>query len=128
MAEQKTIWLGASDREYEYLIYPIGTPFNDSPANYIFAKQTSGGSWTPIYIGQTNNLSDCLADHEKMPCVKRHGVTHIHAHTGSLEAMIRKEEESALVAKWDPPCNKESETAGDLTEVDSRPSAGPVRT
>ena len=106
MAGQTIIWPGASGKQYRYWIYPIGTSFKDSPGNYIFAKETSSG-WTPIYIGETDSLKDRLSNHEKMPCVKRHGGTHVHVHTSSSDEQTRRAEESDLLAKWDPPCNKE---------------------
>jgi hypothetical protein len=101
------MWPGASGKEYKYWIHQIGTTFKDEPGNYVFAKETSPGKWTPIYIGETESLEDRHANHEKMPCVKRHGGTHIHAHTSSTDAAIRRAEESDLLDKWDPPCNKE---------------------
>ena len=107
MAEQTIMWPGASGKEYKYWIYRIGTTFKDTPGNYIFAKESSPGRWTPIYIGETESLRDRLSNHDKMPCVKRHGGTHIHAHTTSGGQDVRRAEESDLLAKWDPPCNKE---------------------
>ncbi len=107
MAEETIMWPGASGKEYKYWIYPIGTSFKDTPGNYIFAKETAPGRWTPVYIGETDSLKDRLSNHEKMPCVQRHGGTHVHAHTSSADAKTRRAEESDLLAKWDPPCNKE---------------------
>jgi hypothetical protein len=107
MAEQTIMWPGASGKEYKYWIHSINTSFKDSPGNYIFSKETSRGYWTPIYIGETDSLKKRLSNHEKMPCVKRYGGTHIHAHTSSSDEKVRRAEESDLLAKWDPPCNKE---------------------
>ncbi len=101
------MWPGVSGKKYRYRIYPIGTSFKDEPGNYIFARETSPGRWTPIYIGETESLRDRLANHEKLPCVERHGGTHVHVHTSSLSAQLRRAEESDLLARWDPPCNKE---------------------
>lgn len=102
-----SMWAGASSKEYKYWIYPIGTTFKDSPGNYIYAKEASPGQWTPIYIGETESLQDRLPDHEKLPCVKRNGGTHVHAHASSADVTVRRAEESDLLGKWDPPCNKE---------------------
>ncbi len=101
------MWPGKSGKKYKYSIHPIETTFKDVPGNYIFAKKTSSGSWTPIYIGETESLKDRLANHEKMSCIQRHGGTHIHAHTSSSDVDVRRAEESDLLAQWDPPCNKE---------------------
>lgn len=101
------IWPGTSGKEYTYWIFPIGTSFKDEPGNYIFAKETSPGRWAPIYIGETGSLRDRLGDHDKLPCIRRYGGTHVHAHTSSSSAQVRREEESDLLSRWDPPCNKE---------------------
>ncbi len=72
MAKAPTIiWPGLSSKEYKYWIYPIGASFKEEPGNYIFAKETKPGSWLPCYIGQTENLSQRLGDHEKEACAKR---------------------------------------------------------
>ena len=107
MAEQTIMWLGKSGKEYKYWIHEMDTSFKDEPGNYLFAKQTSPGKWTPVYIGETESLKDRLSNHDKLPCVKRHGGTHIHAHTTPGGQKVRRDEEGDLIAKWDPPCNKE---------------------
>ena len=108
MTDTPTImWPGASGKEYRYWIYPIGTTFEDTPGNYLFAKESSPGRWTPIYIGETESLSDRLSNHDKMPCINRHGGTHIHTHTTFGSQDVRRAEESDLLANWNPPCNKE---------------------
>jgi len=107
MAEKTIMWPGASGTKYKYWIHPINASFKDSPGNYIFAKETSPDRWTPIYIGETDSLKDRLSNHEKMPCVKRYGGTHIHAHISTADEKVRRAEESDLLAKWDPPCNKQ---------------------
>jgi hypothetical protein len=75
----KIMWPGFSGKTYEYWIYPVGTSFREESGNYIFAKETKPGSWSPCYIGQTKNLDHHLSDHEKETCSKRNGATHIHA-------------------------------------------------
>lgn len=101
------MWPGASGKEYKYWIEEMDTTFKNESGNYIFAKETSPGRWSPIYIGETESLKERLSGHEKLPCVKRHGGTHIHAHTTTSSEKIRKTEEADLLAKWKPPCNKE---------------------
>jgi len=107
MAESTIMWPGASGKKYKYWIAPIDAPFKDEPGNYIFAKKTSDGQWSPIYIGEAKSLKDRLPGHEKLPCVKRYGGTHLHTHITSGGQDVRRAEESDLLAKWDPPCNKE---------------------
>jgi hypothetical protein len=40
------------------------------------------------------SLKDRLSNHDKLPCVKRHGGTHIHAHTTSGGQDVRRDEET----------------------------------
>ena len=106
MTHEGTInWPGASGTQYKYWIYPIGTTFRDEPGNYIFAKRTSSGKWTPVYIGETQSLGDRLPNHEKLPCVKRTGGTHVHAQITSGGQQARLAEEADLLRNFSPPCN-----------------------
>ncbi|KKN72927.1 hypothetical protein LCGC14_0406310 [marine sediment metagenome] len=106
MAETPTIsWAGTSGEKYLYWIYAIGTSFKAEPGNYIFAKETKPNTWAPVYIGQTGNLSERLNNHDEMPCIKRNGGTHIHAHINNAGETTRLAEERDLVSKWSPPCN-----------------------
>ncbi len=102
------MWSGVSGREYKYWIYPIGTSFKPVAGNYIFAKETKPHEWTPIYVGETDNLERRLTpNHGKMPCVKRYGGTHVHTHTSSDDDETRRVEEADIRDKWNPPCNLE---------------------
>ncbi len=107
MAERTMMWPGKSGTEYKYWIHGMETSFKDEAGNYIFAKETSPGNWTPVYVGETESLKDRLSNHDKLPCVKRHGGTHIHAHTKPGGQSVRRDEEADLIERWDPPCNKE---------------------
>lgn len=104
MTAQTVRWQGQSGRIYDYEVHPIGTTFVDKPGNYIFAA-VSSGTWKACYIGQTENLKDRLANHEKEPCAKRHGATHIHAHLTTSGEATRKAEEEDLIRLHRPPCN-----------------------
>jgi predicted GIY-YIG superfamily endonuclease len=106
MSEAPTInWPGKSGMQYKYWIYLIGTPFKESPGNYIFAKKNQAGYWVPCYIGQTENLGNRLENHEKELCAKRNGATHIHVHGNGNAEQARKAEEKDLILQWQPPCN-----------------------
>ena len=107
MAHEETInWPGVSGREYKYWIYPIDTNFKDEPGNYIFAKRTASGQWTPVYIGETQSLRERLPNHEKLPCVNRNRGSHLHVHLTSGGQQARLAEETDLLRKFSPPCNK----------------------
>ena len=103
--QQKVTWQGKSGKGYSYQVYNLNTDWNDAPGNYIFAKKVPAG-WAPIYIGETTSFKKRIPGHEKWPCVRRYGATHIHAHTNA-DAKARKDEEKDLLARFDPPCNKE---------------------
>jgi len=77
---------------------------NESPGNYVFAKETKTESFVPIYIGETGDLSERFNNHHKMPCIRQHGATHIHVHTSSSFVSVRRVEESDLNDKWNPVC------------------------
>jgi hypothetical protein len=109
MAEAPTYnWEGKSGKKYPYYVYPIGTSFKPISGNYIFAKPAASNTWDPLYVGETDNLEQRLTpNHEKMPCVKRYGGTHVHVHNGSHDKATRRDEEADIREKWEPPCNLE---------------------
>ncbi len=100
----KCTWTGASGKEYLYNIYTMDTDWNDVAGNYIFAKETSPHKWDAVYIGETESFKDRLPNHNELPCVKRNGGTHIHAHTNQ-DSQARLAEEADIIATGRPPCN-----------------------
>jgi hypothetical protein len=100
----KYIWTGASGKKYEYEIYPIGTNWNDVPGNYIFARESTTNRWQAIYIGETESFKDRLPNHNELPCIRRNGGTHIHAHV-NRDSRARLDEEADLLANNKTPCN-----------------------
>jgi len=105
MENPQIYWEGKSGQKYGYWIHPIGTEFKKEPGNYIYARESTPGHWSPAYIGQTSSLGDRLADHEKESCARRNGATHVHAHTTTGGEQARLGEEADLIRRWDPPCN-----------------------
>lgn len=97
-------WSGKSGKTYKYWIYPIGDSLKAEAGNYIFAKETTKGRFTPIYVGETSNLDERFDNHHKAGCIKSNGATHIHAHLNADED-DRLAEEADIIAKWGPPCN-----------------------
>ena len=98
-------WTGKSGLTYKYGIYRIGTTFTAKPGNYVFAKETEPNRWSPIYVGETGDLSERFDNHHKMACIKLNGATHIHVHTSSSDVKVRRAEETDLINKWNPKCN-----------------------
>jgi hypothetical protein len=80
MAERTILWSGASGKQYKYWIYDMNTSFKDEPGNYIYAKESSPGRWSPIYIGETESLEDRLSNHPKFPCIRTRWYSHPCAH------------------------------------------------
>ena len=101
------VWTGNSGKTYTYEVYPINGPFPSAPGNYIFAKENPS-TWIPLYIGQSGDLRDRLTpitSHEKYPCAKARGITHVHVHVNYGGEQARLAEERDLIARWNPPCN-----------------------
>ncbi len=108
MAKTKTetvSWPGKSGRKYLYWVYKLPLNIRDDPGNYIFAKENSPGKWTPVYIGETKDLSERFDDHHKMPCIEQNGATHIHVRVNKDGERARRAEVATLIAEWHPPCN-----------------------
>ena len=103
---------GASGTKYNFTAYTADTTFNDVGAVYIFTKRYRGtdGSYkyTPLYIGQTNSLSDRIPSHEEWPCVRRHGVNSICIHADdSRSSRLAKERDLINRGSSPPPCNEQ---------------------
>jgi hypothetical protein len=98
-------WDGKSGEEYRYRIYQIGSKFSKNPGNYIFAKEVKPGEWSPVYIGQTGDMSKNFAEHPRMPCILKRGGTHIHIHMASENEDTRLAEVKDLSFRWYPACN-----------------------
>ena len=106
MSEKVVVtWDGQSGKTYRYRSYPIGTKFRDQrPANYIFAVLKPQGGWIATYIGQTDNISECVFGQDKEGFSRRNSAKYIHVHLAETEE-ARLEEEKDLIAKWHPKCN-----------------------
>lgn len=105
MAES-ILWKGDSGKEYKYWIYDLEDTTHDAvPANYIFAKKTKPSFYAPIYIGETEDISERFDNHHKMPCIFKNGATHLCTHTSSTEKKVRCAEEADLISNYNPVCN-----------------------
>ncbi len=99
------LWTGQSGQKYRYTVYMFGTVFGPGPANYIFARESRPGHYQPLYVGQTDDLSEPFDDALARECLKQNRVTHIHVrHTDSREE-LRRAERSDLISIAKPPCN-----------------------
>ena len=99
------LWLGASGKRYRYAVYMFGTVFGPGPANYVFARETRPGHYVPVFIGQTDDLSEPFDNHLAMQCIRLNRATHIHVKLSTAPEEVRRAERSDLIAKWNPTCN-----------------------
>ena len=98
-------WRGRSDHVYDFELHSMDHRFQDIAACYIFTKVRKDGRWTPIYIGQTQNLNERLAAHRSTSCIVRHGATHICVYTTDMENdQNRKLIERDLLRRLKPAC------------------------
>jgi len=104
-AEATMKWEGRSGKKYQYWVYKVGTKFKTSPGNFIFARETKPLTFAPVYIGQTNDISERFDGHPKMPCIQENGATHIHIHSNTRGEAARLAEEADLISMWNPACN-----------------------
>jgi hypothetical protein len=66
---------GISGHSHRFDVYTADSFFADISAVYVFAKRVT--DITPLYIGESGELGTRMKSHEKWPCVKQHGCTHI---------------------------------------------------
>ena len=102
-------WPGASGREYRFTVHPISDrPASRRVGNYIFAKQSSFGTWFAVYIGQ-GNLQERYDVALREGCVTDKGATHFHSHQNDDERSRRNEETDLIGGNsecwWPSGCN-----------------------
>lgn len=85
---------------------PSITTWNKVPGIYIFAKKTDDTHWDAVYIGQTDDFSDRLPNHEKWNSALRIGATHIHILVVQQEA-DRDQIEELLIQHLQPILNQQ---------------------
>jgi len=99
---------GASGKEYDFDSYTLDTQFKDMGAVYIFTRRIvdadGNGIHTFLYIGETGDLADTIANHEKWACVTQRNVNCICVHTDDNENS-RKAKETDLLQAYETPCN-----------------------
>ena len=68
----KLIFTGVDGSKYKFDVYPRGIRVNKGPAVYSFLSKVNG-NYRVLYIGQTIDLSERLANHHKWDEAIRHG-------------------------------------------------------
>ena len=109
MATLDTITLaGRSGQDYAFRVYPWEHRFRAVPAVYVVMAREiepqKAPSYTPIYVGLTEDLSQIFEAHVKDECFQAYNANTIAvvAETDPLE-QIRIEQD--LLKRLNPPCN-----------------------
>jgi hypothetical protein len=99
---------GSSGADYSFSVYAWGARFKAVGAVYVVSqrRQRQNGVWsyTPIYIGETGDLSERFDDHHKAACIARHDPNCLCIHRESSQR-ARLQKEADLILKYAPPCN-----------------------
>jgi hypothetical protein len=107
--EQFTLnFKGESGSNYTFDVCTFDTIFPNASGVYVFAKLRFNDQVlehiTPLYIGESSDIGDRIANHEKWPCVEKHGCTHICVMMLSGQRS-REKAETDLRHNYDTPCN-----------------------
>lgn len=102
---------GASQSQYIFQVYPIGTEFKDIGGVYIFTRReiNSRGEITHnlLYIGKSNSLPRRLTRlHHKWDAVLRNHGNCVCVYSASNDS-DRNRIENDLIRKYQPPLNVE---------------------
>lgn len=94
---------------YEFEIYdPDDTNWNKVAGLYIFSgleKDSRGNpQWLAYYIGETEDFSKRIPNHDKWQEAQLLGATHVHARVETQPA-IRQIRERRLIRDYQPPLN-----------------------
>jgi excinuclease UvrABC nuclease subunit len=106
MTNNETVhWPGASGRTYEYWFLDLHGSIKSEPGNYMFVRRLPNGNFSPLYIGQADNLASRIPNHERLADARRAGATHVMAHTTQGGEAARLAEERDLIQRWQPQLN-----------------------
>ena len=106
MTNEGTIkWKGKSGKEYPYNIHKLDVTHSAVPANYVFTRITPDGTFAPIYVGETGDISERFDWHHKWDCIVENEVSHICTHRSSDDPKIRQAEEQDIIYNYSPTCN-----------------------
>lgn len=73
-------WPLGNNKSLVFNVYdPQTTTWSEASGLYIFAYQNDASQWYPLYVGQTDNFSSRIPNHERWDEAARHGATHVHA-------------------------------------------------
>ncbi len=96
---------GASGTQYEFELYPWNTVWRPVPVVYVVLRH-DGAQWKVLYVGETGDVKQRFANHERQPCFDRHLKTHL-AVRQETSAVRRTAMEKDIMKNYNPPCNRE---------------------
>jgi hypothetical protein len=104
----KTAFKGASGQAYGFKVYPLGTRFRKLSGVYVVTTRSSstngGHRHVPLYVGQTEDLSQPLKEHRKADSFLEHGANCVCLLSdASAESRLAKKDD--LIAAFHPVCN-----------------------
>ena len=102
-------WPYGSGLTLEFTMYSKNGEWNKVAGLYIFAYN-DGQYWRALYVGQTDDFSSRIPNHEKWDLAVQRGATHIHAVVVPLAAR-RDTLEQLLIAHLQPPMNEQHKEA-----------------
>ena len=104
------IFEGQSGRQYEFRLYTLDTSFRAVGAVYAVChsvpKPGGGYTVTPLYFGQTGDLSSRFEGHHRQACFTRNNANSIAIHLDGDERS-RLAKETDLIRRWNPECNRQ---------------------
>jgi hypothetical protein len=100
-------WPGNSGKTYRYWFTSEIAPSNlkNEGGNYMWIRRLPTGNWLPVYVGQADDISTRIPNHERLADAMRAGATHLMAHTTPAGEKARLDEERDLIAHWNPALN-----------------------
>lgn len=99
-------WPLGNGQTLEFTVYNSNTGWNKVAGLYIFAY-VGGEYWRSLYIGQAEDFSTRMPNHERLEEAVQQGATHIHAAVVPLAAN-RDKWEKMLIQHLQPPMNVQS--------------------
>ena len=101
---------GASGTPYDFEVYTLNSPLPAKSGVYMFTRRKireDRVSHKILYIGESRNVADRVAHHEKLPCIARHEGDCVCIHLDGVAESCRKKVTDLLDTgrpPW-PPCN-----------------------
>lgn len=93
-------WIGHSGLRYTYTVLKLPCTFHAGQVgNFIFARKSADGRWSPVFIGQGNLAIACTPINEQWECILSHRATHFHCHLNEQE-QAREQERNDLLSRY----------------------------